>query len=320
MVEEAGAVAEDMHMRTMTLRASLVVLILSAPHVAASCGRTELPQRTFQAPEEAVRALEQVVRTGDAAELARLFGPDAQALIDSSEPDVARQRRDVFAAAMAQGWRLVNQGDSKVLVVGDEVWPFPVPLTQNAFGWRFDTGAGKEEILARRIGRNELAVIDICRRYVAAQQAYASHSRDGLPAGLYAQKIRSDPGRQNGLFWPAARGERRSPLGDLIAEAADRPSSSAGRGPTPFHGYYFRILTAQGPAAERGARTYIVDGAMSGGFALVAWPAQYDVTGIMTFLVNQTGVVHEKDLGRRTATAIEQITAYNPDPSWQPLQ
>jgi hypothetical protein len=220
---------------------------------------------------------------------------------------------------MAEGWRLVDQRDTKVLVVGNEGWPFPVPLASTAFGWRFDTAAGKQEVIARRIGRNELAVIDLCQRYVAAQRRYASESREGRPAGIYAQRIRSEAGRRNGLYWAAAHGERRSPLGDLIAEAeATRAADAAAS--TPFHGYHFRILTAQGPAAAGGARSYVVNGAMSGGFALIAWPARYDVTGIMTFVVGPDGVVYEKDLGRRTASAVQGITAYDPDSSWQPAQ
>ena len=307
--------ADTLRFGTQTIRVLLCAALVSC---AVSCGRTELPQRTFQTPEEAVRTLETVIAKGGVPELIELFGPDAQLLVDTTDPVTARQRREVLAVAMAEGWRLVDQGAGKVLVIGNEVWPFPVPLAHNAFGWRFDTAAGKQEVLARRIGRNELAVIDICRRYVAAQRRYATVSHDGQPAGLYAQKIRSDPGRQNGLYWPAAHGRARSPLGELIAEASERQSTREGGPPAPFHGYYFRILTAQGPAAERGERNYIINGAMAGGFALVAWPAEYDVTGIMTFLVNHDGIVHEKDLGRRTGREVERMTAYDPDSSWQP--
>ena len=295
------------------------VVLLAALVSTASCTRQELPQRTFRTPEEAVRALQAAVDRADLDELIKLFGPDAQVLVDTSDPVTARQRREVFTVAMAEGWRLVDQRDGKVLVVGHEVWPFPVPLANNAFGWRFDTTAGKQEVLARRIGRNELAVIDVCRRYVAAQRLYAGASRDGQPAGRYAQKIRSDPGRQNGLYWPTAGGGTRSPLGELIADASEPSRAREGVSPPPFHGYHFRILTAQGPSAPKGARSYVVNGAMAGGFALVAWPAQYDITGIMTFLVNHDGVVHEKDLGRRTATAVERMSVYDPDSSWQPV-
>jgi hypothetical protein len=292
---------------------------VAAAVAAASCSRSEPPQRFFPTAEEAVVALDVAVAKGDLVELVKLFGPDAQVLFDTADPVTTRQRREVFTVAMGEGWRLVDRGEGKELVIGNEVWPFPVPLVRNAFGWRFDTAAGKEEVLARRIGRNELAVIDICRRYVLAQRLYARSGHDGLRAGLYAQKIRSDPGKQNGLFWTAAEGEPRSPLGELIAEAAEPRRADAGESPAPFHGYYFRILTAQGDGAVKGARSYVVDGGMSEGFALVAWPAYYDMTGVMTFLVNHDGVVHEKDLGRRTAAEVETITTYDPDSSWQPV-
>ena len=174
-----------------------------------------------------------------------------------------------------------------------------MPLARDASGWRFDTAAGKKKCCARRIGRNELAVIRICRTYVAAQRLYARDGHDGKPAGLYATTFRSDPGRHNGLYWPALRGQRRSPLGDMMAQAAEEEQAPApNRQPgSPFHGYYFKILRAQGPAATGGAKDYVVNGEMAGGFALVAWPAHYDTTGVMTFVVNQDGIVREKDLG-----------------------
>ncbi len=206
-----------------------------------------------------------------------------------------------------------------MLIVGNEGWPFPVPLVKSANSWRFDTAAGKEEVLARRIGRNELAVIGTCRTYVAAQQHYAQQGHDGKPAGLFATTFPSDPGKQNGLYWPSARQEPRSPLGDLVAQAAQEGQQlGANREqPSPFHGYYFKILSGQGTAARGGARSYVVNGEMSGGFALVAWPAQYDATGVMTFIVNQDGIVHEKDLGAQTGATVAAMTRYNPDASWR---
>jgi hypothetical protein len=217
--------------------------------------------------------------------------------------------------------RLVDDGPSrKTLVIGNEDWPFPVPLVKAADGWRFDTAAGKEEILARRIGRNELSVIATCRAYVTAQKRYAQQGHDGKPAGLYAMAIASDPGKQNGLYWPVTRGQKPSPLGETLAQAAgERRAVNAGSGqPSPFQGYYFKILTSQGPSATGGSRNYIVDGVMSGGFALVARPAQYAVTGVMTFVVNQDGVVFEKDLGSETGAIAGKLTAYDPDKTWQP--
>ncbi len=276
-------------------------------------------QRTFGTPDDAVRALTVAARTGNMDDMRAIFGPDAQELIDSSDEATSRRNREVFAAAVGEGWRLVDHGSNhKTLIVGNEGWPFPVPLVKSAKRWRFDAAAGKEEVLARRIGRNELAVIGICHEYVEAQRDYAQQGHDGKPAGLFAQRFQSDPGKQNGLYWLAARGQQRSPFGDLIAQAAEegRTIGTGGERPSPFHGYYFRILTAQGAAAPDGAKSYIVNGELSAGFALVAWPAQYDATGVMTFTVNQDGIVHQTDLGDETATAASALTAYNPDATW----
>ncbi len=299
---------------------NLIVVACAGGAVAAalSCTPAAPGPRTFGTPQDAVRALTEAVKAGKIDELVAIFGPDGQELAASSDPATSRRNREVFTIAAAEGWRLVDQGaDRKVLVVGNEGWPFPVPLVREANGWRFDTAAGKEEVIARRVGRNELAVIQVCRTYVAAQQLYARHGHDGRPAGLYATLFGSDPGKQNGLYWPAGRGQKRSPLGDLVAKAAaeGRPMGKDGQ-PSPFHGYYFKILTGQGAAATGGAKDYVVAGQMSGGFALVAWPAQYDVTGIMTFVVNRDGVVREKDLGEGTDAAARAMTLYDPDSSW----
>jgi hypothetical protein len=300
---------------------ALTCVVLSA---LVSCTRAASPRyRTFASPEDAVRALVEAAKTGTVEEVVAIFGPEGQELVDSSDPPTARRNREVFTAAVAERWQLVDQGnDSKALVIGNEGWPFPVPLTRDARGWRFDTAAGKEEVLARRIGRNELALFRICRTYVAAQQLYAQHGHDGKSAGLYATTFKSDPGRQNGLYWPAARGQKRSPLGGLLAQAAEegRVPGPDRQQPTPFHGYYFKILTAQGNNASGGAKNYVIKGEMSGGFALVAWPAQYDVTGVMTFVVNQDGSVREKDLGPETDGAARTMTLYDPDGSWASVQ
>lgn len=283
------------------------------------CGSPAEPkQRTFAAPEDAVQTLADTVKKHDVSEVVAIFGPEGQELIDSSDPASARQGREVFTAAMAQGWRLTDQGaDRKELVMGNEDWPFPVPLVKDGNRWRFDTAAGKEEVISRRIGRNELAVIQICRTYVGAQRVYAKHAHDGKHAGVYAQMFRSDPGRHNGLYWPAGPGEKHSPLGDLVTSAEGRQAAGNSGEPAPFHGYFFRILTAQGEAAPGGAKDYIVKGEMSGGFALVAWPAQYDVTGVTTFIVNQDGIVYEKDLGPETAALARTMNVYSPDGTWK---
>ena len=235
---------------------------------------------------------------------------------------IARRNRETFSVAFTEGWKLLDaENGGKTLVIGNEDWPFPVPLVKDGNRWRFDTAAGKTEVLARRIGRNELAVIRICGTYVAAQHRYAEHGHDGKPARLYAQNFRSDPGKENGLFWPEVKGKPLSPLGDLVAQAANegRPVGE-GRQQTPFQGYYYKILTAQGPAASGGAKSYVANGDMSGGFGLIAWPAEYDLTGIMTFIVNQDGVIHEKDLGADTAATAGKMSDYNPDESWKRVE
>ena len=284
---------------------------------------TETAHRTFGSPEEAAESLAKAVKTGKLEDVRPFFGPDSQVLIDSSDPVAARRRRDVFSVAFAERWRLEGQGDgARTLVIGHEEWPFPIPIVKDGSRWRFDTGAGVEEIVARRIGRNELAVIRLCRLYVAAQRLYAERGHDGRPAGIYAAAFRSEPGKHDGLYWTAARGETRSPLGDLVAAAAAEGRAIDGNGaqPSPFQGYYFRILTAQGESAPGGSHDYRENGELRRGFGLVAWPAQYDVTGVMTFIVNQNGVVHEKDLGPDTDKSTRTMTAYNPDSTWAAVQ
>jgi hypothetical protein len=307
----------------LTRAVAAVLPAILALGACAACRKSPPAHRTFAAPEEAVRALAEAVKAGSIKELQDIFGPDSQALVDSSDPDTARHNRQIFTIAMREKWQLEDQGaDRKMLVIGNEAWPFPIPLVREGSAWRFDTEAGKEEILARRIGRNELAVMRICAAYVRAQRLYAQQGHDGNPAGLYARSFHSDAGRQNGLHWETRRGEKRSPLGDLLADAADEAAArrAAAGEPQPFHGYYFRILTAQGAAAPGGARDYVVNGELSAGFALVAWPARYDASGVMTFVVNQDGVVWEKDLGPETGTAVRAVTAYDPDASWTALR
>ena len=284
--------------------------------------QTEHP-RTFATAEDAVKALIDATKKGDLDALLALFGPEAKELIESSEPATARQNRQVFSVAVAEKWRLEDSAnDRKTLVIGNEDWPFPVPLMKDSTGWRFDTAAGKEEVIARRIGRNELGAISSCRAYVTAQRRYAAQGHDGKPAGIYATKFQSDPGKENGLYWPTSRGQKPSPLGDLVAEAAleGRPVGGASPPPSPLHGYYFRILTEQGSGAPSGAKSYVIKGDMTGGFALVAWPAQYNVTGVMTFIVGDDGTVREKDLGPETDAVARRMATYNPDASWHPVQ
>jgi len=297
----------------------MLALVASSAVVA---GQTAT-YRAFASPEDAVQALFDTVKKGDVDALLAIFGPDGRELVASSDPATAQMNRRVFAVAAREQWHLEDaKPNGKTLVIGNENWPFPVPIVKAAEGWRFDTAAGKEEIVARRIGRNELETIATARAYVTAQRRYAQEGHDGKPAGVHATKFQSDPGKQNGLYWPVARGEKRSPLGDLVAQAAEEKHASGGDStqPTPLHGYYFKILTGQGSAGAGGAKNYTVKGEMSGGFALVAWPAKYDETGVMTFIVNQDGIVRERDLGAQTDAVARKMTLYNPDKSWRPVQ
>ena len=277
----------------------------------------------FASPEDAVKALIGAAKAGQVADLMTILGAEGKELIESSDPATARQNRRVFIVATGEQWHLEDAAPNrKTLVIGNEDWPFPVPLVKEESGWRFDTAAGSEEVIARRIGRNELAAIATVHAYVTAQRRYAEQAHDGNPAGVHATRFASDPGKENGLYWPAKDGQQRSPLGDLVAQAAAEGRAVGGERsqPSPFHGYYFRILLSQGSAAKGGKSRYVAKGLMSGGFALVAWPAQYDVTGVMTFVVNQDGIVHEKDLGPDTDAAARKMTAYNPDKSWRQVQ
>ena len=297
--------------------------IALAALTTGTAAQTPAASRTFATPEEAAKALVDTVKKGDVSALLAIFGSEGKDLLDSSDPATARMNQQVFIVAAGEQWHLEDASPNrKTLVIGNENWPFPVPLVKDGAAWRFDTAAGKEEILARRIGRNELETIATLRAYVAAQQRYAAQGRDGKPSGIYAAKLASDPGKQNGLYWPTTKGQVRSPLGELVAQAAEegRAINTAGAQPAAFHGYRFKILTAQGPAAPGGARSYIVKGEMSGGFAMVAWPAQYDVTGVMTFIVGSDGVIREKDFGPGTDAAAKKMTVYNPDSSWKQVQ
>ena len=284
--------------RTRVAAALACAVVIAATAATLSCRRATAGPQTFVSPEEAANALIAVAKRGTLDDLMKLLGPEAQPLLDASDPQIARQNRQVFVAAAAEGWRLDDNGpDGKLLVVGHESWPFPVPLVKAGSRWHFDTATGVEEVLARRIGRNELAAIRACRTYVLAQRVYASRGHDGKPAGLYATALRSDPGKRNGLYWPAARGEKRSPLGGLIAQAADESQ-------LPFHGYHFKIVKSSDAS----------------GVALVAWPATYDSTGVMTFAVSQDGIVREKDLGPETGRTVGAMNAYAADTTWAVVQ
>ena len=300
----------------------LIALAIGVVLCLSGCA-TESPayrsQRTFESPDAAVGSLLAATRSGDSDELEAIFGDEADEILSSGDPVMDRGQLEVFVVAMDQGWSLERaDGGVKELVVGNEEWPFPIPLVKDSRGWWFDTEAGEVEVLARRIGRNELAVIGILRTYAVAQREYASEGHDGKPAGIYAQRFRSTPGRHDGLHWTAeAPDSTPSPLSALAAEAAaEGYTSDPARRPIPFHGYYFRILTRQGPDAPGGASDFVMNGDMTAGFAAIAYPAEYDNSGIMTFIVGPDAVVFESDLGQETSRIAGEIDAFNPDDDW----
>jgi hypothetical protein len=277
-------------------------------------------QKTFASPEKAVQSLVEAVKAGDLEGLAAILGPEGKDLISSGDAVADKQDRAYFVRSYEQLNALERPTETKaVLVIGQDRWPLPIPVVKEGETWRFDTAAGREEILNRRIGRNELDTIQVCLAYVDAQREYARVPREGEGPLQYAMKFRSDKGKKNGLYWPAKKGEPMSPLGVLVANAkAEGYSRKAARGkPSPYHGYLYRILTAQGPEAPGGAYDYVVNGKMIGGFALVAYPAQYGVSGVMTFIVNHEGAVYQKDLGGDTETIARTMETYNPDRTWK---
>lgn len=276
-------------------------------------------QRTFKSPDAAVGSLLSMARSGNSDELEAILGDGADEILSSGDPVMDRRQLEVFVVAMDQGWTLerANRGE-KELVVGNEEWPFPIPLVKDSRGWWFDTEAGEVEVLARRVGRNELAIIGIMRTYAVAQREYANEGHDGKTAGMYAQRFRSTPERHDGLYWTAeASDSTPSPLSGLAAEAAaEGYVKDPTRGPIPFQGYYFKILTRQGPDATGGTADYVVNGDMTAGFAAIAYPAEYDNSGIMTFIVGPDGVVFESDLGPETSRIVGEVDAFNPDDDW----
>lgn len=294
-----------------------IVLFLAAVTFLALPTAAQKPaQKTFPTPEDAVVALVDAVKANNTASMAAILGPEARSAMASGDDVADRKGRELFVAAYVQRASLSGDANTKTLHIGSEEWPFPISVVKEASGWRFDTTAGIDELRYRRIGRNELATIEACLSYHAAQQEYAQNSHDGQTAGTCAHKFMSQPGKQDGLYWKVKEGEEPSPLGELAAEAAAEGYRRSAGKTTPFRGYYFRILTAQGADAAGGARSYIVDGLMQSGFALVAFPAEYGRGGVMTFVVSQDGVVFEKDLGADTAKIAAAMKEYNPDKTW----
>jgi hypothetical protein len=275
---------------------------------------------SFDTPDAAADALVAALEQGDPAGLRKLLGPETDALISSGDDVADRNARDAFVARFKSAHQWVAGGpDDLVLLVGEDGWPLPIPLIRTEGRWHFDGAAGADELISRRIGANELRVIDVMRGFVAAQSEYASAGHDGRPTGLYARQLRSDPGRRNGLYWEAKEDEPRSPAGPLLAAASAEGYSADGAKRQPYHGYLFRLLFAQGPDAAGGARDYVAEGQLSGGVALLAWPVEYGRSGVMTFMVNQDGIVWQKDLGEETSKVAGEVREFNPDSSWIPI-
>jgi len=269
-------------------------------------------QQTFASPDEAVNALRTAVEAGDPAALNRLFGPEFKSLQTGDKVEDANNVRH-FASALSEGCHLEKENENEFFVdVGTNDWPMPIPLVQTNGQWYFDTAAGREEIIDRHLGEDELTAIGVCREYVQAQKEFAS-----MNAGAYAEKFKSSPGKKDGLYWPTSAGEAPSPFGELVAEAhAEGYGSHHGNGPHPFFGYYFRILTRQGPAAPGGKMDYVSGGKLTKGFALVAWPETWNQSGVMTFIVNQDGKVYQRDFGEKTDRIASKMKKYNPDKEW----
>jgi hypothetical protein len=300
-----------------------MILLLSVLLAAAAWARSEerLPAAgtaaLFETPEAAVAALEDAAKACDSEAFLRVFGPSAE---DLQNPDRTQATNEwkTFVAALGEFKRIVRESDTCcTLEVGTVAWPFPVPLVRKEGKWFFDAEAGKDELLSRRIGRNELAALASVRAYVEAQRDYAAKDRDGDEVLEYAQRLVSTPGAKDGLYWAPELDGEISPLGPLVAQAQSEGYARSGEaGREPFHGYFFKILPAQSKAAAGGKYGYVINGNMIGGFALVAWPASYGETGIMTFIVNQQGRVYQKDGGPDTAKAAAKMKVYDPDKTW----
>jgi len=303
--------------RLFSAAVSLMIIIFSGVNAGAA-----LNQKGFATPEEAVKAFAAAMESNDEQELLSIFGMAGKELISSGDPVSDKQRREAFVADYNRKNKLVQEGSRMLLNVGEKDWPFPVPLVKKGDQWFFDTKAGKEEILNRRIGENELSSVQTLLAIVDAQREYAMKDRDGDGVREYAQKFGSDPAQKNGLYWQTQAGEEQSPLGELVADARAEGYRKRGskQGPIPYHGYYFRMLTRQGQHANGGAFDYVVKNNMIGGFALAAYPAAYGSSGVMTFVVNHEGVVYEKNLGKNTAKTATAMMSFDPDKTWKKVE
>lgn len=288
---------------------------------SADKAKPKVEPQAFPSAADAAKALIAAAQAQDKAALLRIFGSGGEELVSSGDEVADRRAMAQFAEAAAAAMRLLeDQPGRAVLVIGAQSWPMPIPIVKRGEAWVFDAAAGKDEILTRRVGENELTTIEVMRAFVDAQKEYAEVDREGDGIRKYARRIKSRPGKRDGLYWETKAGEQASPLGELVADAEAegyRPGYRLSRRGQPYYGYYFKLMMRQGAAAPGGARDYVVNGHMIAGFAMVAYPAQWGNSGVMTFIVNQDGAVYQKNLGARTAEIAPNMTEYNPDPSWQ---
>jgi Protein of unknown function (DUF2950) len=304
---------------TMLAKSALLAIGIAAKCAIAANAAAPKPE-TFADPQKAADALVAAARDNDPAELLKIFGPAGKDLVTSGDPVADKDAHMRFVERYGKAEKITfNAAGNAMLVIGTEEWPFPIPLVKHGGVWHFDAAAGLQEILNRRIGRDELSTMEVCRVYVQAQREYAAGLTSEKKTAEYAQKIVSSPDLRDGLYWPVKDGEPQSPLGPQMAKARaegyDSTSQNVER--EPYHGYFYKILTRQGAMAPGGARDYVIDGHMTGGFALIAFPAKYGDSGVMTFIVNQAGIVFQKNLGPNTATIAAGISEFNPDMTWK---
>src|SRR5208337_175989 len=313
--------------KVLTARLATLAALLDLVISLASCNKSEnattekkAVQKTFMTPADAATALVEAAKSGDQAALLAIFGADSGSVLFSGDAVKDKDYLEYFITAYDQMHRWVNiKAGGEMLTIGADNYVFPIPLGQNPSGqWYFDTAAGKDEILARRIGKDELTAIAACNAVADAEQRYFSQLRNGDTVRQYAQKFISDDGKQNGLYWPVAAGVPPSPLEDVRDFTKSVGYTNAGNKPQPFDGYYFRFLSKQGDKAKGGAKDYLVNGKFTGGFAILAYPADYRNSGIMTFIVGKDGVVYQKDLGEKTTDVAGALTEYNPGDGWSP--
>jgi hypothetical protein len=323
--EDVAAEGADTHPKhsalsgenAMTHLARLILSVAVAVTSIAGATLSAHAQQKFKSPEDAVAALVAAVRADNVRDMIVVLGAEGRDIVISGDNVADQTARAAFLIAYDLKHQIVKKGEERAdLVVGNNDWQLPIPLVQKGGAWQFDSATGRREVLFRRIGRNELSAIQTALAYVDAQNDYASMNPQGAKVDTYAQRILSSPGKKDGLYWPAAANEPQSPLGEAFAAATVqgyRPSAEA----APYHGYYYKVLTAQGPNAPGGAMSYLVKDNLIGGFGLIAYPAEYGNSGVMTFIVNHSGVVFQRDLGPNTARIASRMTAFDPDPSWR---